>query len=446
MKHFKLIEAEISNEARDLNSIIEKSNPEIIAAFSQAGLRAYFPNQGIVKQSLEAKKLANKNNASIGVMLANNGQPMVFDEMKRLFEAMEIPLASGINYGGSAGLQPLREILRDQLGIGGIGLPVITSGLTHGLADAAALFCDKDTALVVHSFFWENIQLLFQSMFGAAMVAYPFYNSEQTGFNLEELGQAIEYAHTVVGKKRIVVYLNFPNNPTGYNLTDSEGTALRKVLHDVVEKNPGLNLVVICDEAYFGLSYEGATEKPIISYLIDVHPRLLTLGVKGPTKEVNVWGLRVGALWALPYGMKQEVIQALNEKFAGATRALISMPSVLGQELVQRIYLSAEYLHNVQTIKEVMNARAAILKEMLQQPKFREKLYLFPFNAGYFCCLKVREAEKIRQKLLQVGVGVISGFEYNAPVPGGCEFIRLAFSCLPRAKISEVLESILNVL
>ena len=446
MKNLKLIGAQISSEARDLNRIIESSNPEIIAAFNDVGLRAYFPNQGIVKQSMEAKKFATKSNASIGVMLADDGKPMAFDEMKRLFDSMGISLASGINYGGSAGLQSLRETLRDQLGIEGIGLPVITNGLTHGLADIAALFCDKDTAVVIHSFFWENIQLLMQNVFGATLIAYPFYNPDQTGFNLEDLGKAIEYAHLEAGKKRVLVYLNFPNNPTGYNLTDAEGTALRNLLHGIMEKHSGLNLVVVCDEAYFGLSYEGATDKPIMSYLVNVHPRLLTLGAKGPTKEVNVWGLRVGAIWALPYGMKQDVIQALNEKFSGTTRALISMPSVLGQEMVQRVYVSAEYVRNVQTIKEIMRERAGTLKEELQHPKFREKLYLFPFNAGYFCCLKVQDAEGIRQKLLKVGVGVISGAEYNTPGMGGCEFIRLAFSCLPKAKIAETLDAVLNVL
>jgi DNA-binding transcriptional MocR family regulator len=170
-----------------LNKIIKDANPEILSLLTERGMRAYYPNQGIIKQSLEAEKYGTKFNASIGIAIGDDNQPMVFNETKRLFAAMQIPLDKGITYGGSAGLQPLRERLKAMVGINGVGLPVITSGLTHALSNTAALFCDEDTAVVIHSFFWENIQLLFQGIFGSTFVAYPFYNAERIGFNLKGL-------------------------------------------------------------------------------------------------------------------------------------------------------------------------------------------------------------------------------------------------------------------
>jgi aspartate/methionine/tyrosine aminotransferase len=265
-------------------------------------------------------------------------------------------------------------------------------------------------------------------------------------FATASLAEAIEHAHVKMGKNKVAVYVNFPNNPTGYNLTPEEGEALRETLSNSLENNPNLNIVVITDEAYFGLSYTGASKQPIMSYLINVHPRLLTIGAKGPTKEVHVWGLRVGALYALPYGMQPEVIQAMNEKLAGTTRGFISMPSVLGQEITERIYASQMYLDNAETIRTVMRRRAEKMKGVLSLPEYQKKMPVFPFNAGYFCCFQATNAERIRQKLLQLGGGVIAGCEYNDITLGGAEFVRFAFSCLTEEKIPEVLEMVLKTL
>ena len=348
------------------------------------------------------------------------------------------------SYSSSYGLQTLRERLREMVNIKDIGLPIITSGITHALSDVAALFCDDDTAVVIHGFYWENIQLLFQNVFGSTFVTYPFYNEEKEGFNFAGLYAAIVHAHENLKKEKIVVYVNFPNNPTGYNLTDQEGEILRKTLSKALEAYPNLKIVAVCDEAYFGLSYDGATKRAIMSFLVNAHPRLLTIGAKGPTKEVNVWGMRVGAVYVLPYGMNAEVIQALNEKLAGITRGLISMPATLSQEIVEKIYASTSYLENLTAIRQMMARRVQKIKNILAEPKYQEKISLFAFNAGYFCCFQVKNAEQFRKDLLALGGGVIAGCEYNDESLGGMQYIRLAFSCMPEDKIPEIMEIIYN--
>jgi aspartate/methionine/tyrosine aminotransferase len=439
----KVIPARIQDQAARLNDIIASSNPEIVDLFTEAGKRAHVDKNGIIKQAQEAARDATTFNATIGISLDANKEPLVFEETQRLFKKMRIPLKKGIVYGSSDGLLSLRQRLRDQLGIEGAGLPVITSGLTNSLSNVGQLFCDQNMPVVMHSFAWENTPRIYQDMFGCRFVAYPFYNDQRNGFNLKGMAAAIEYTHHRLRQPRAMVYLNFPNNPTGYNLTEAEGKGLRDVFVDVLESNTKLNLLALTDEAYFGYSYAGATDKPIMSYLVNAHPRLLVVGAKGPTKEVNVWGLRVGALHALPYGMNPNVIAALGEKFAGVTRAIISTPSTLGQEITERIYTSHAYLDNCAMIKRTLRRRADRVQEILASPAYQKHMPVYPFNAGYFCSVQVPDAEAVRQDLLKNGGGVIAGYENNDASLQGDQILRLAFSSLPVSKIPMALEKTL---
>ena len=61
---------------------------------------------------------------------------------------------------------------------------------------------------------------------------------------------------------------------------------------------------------------------------------------------------------------------------------------------------------------------------MANEPRFAESWDVYPFNSGYFMCVKVKgvDAEKLRVHLLdEHGVGLIATGEHD---------IRVAFSCL----------------
>jgi len=65
------------------------------------------------------------------------------------------------------------------------------------------------------------------------------------------------------------------------------------VLHEAAED--GRNLVVVTDDAYFGLFYgRGRCQESLFARLVDCHERLLAVKVDGPTKEEYVWDVRTG--------------------------------------------------------------------------------------------------------------------------------------------------------
>ena len=59
--------------------------------------------------------------------------------------------------------------------------------------------------------------------------------------------------------------LNFPNNPTGYTPTEAEAKALTAEIRKAAEA--GNRIVVVLDDAYFGLVYEEGMAQRISVWL-----------------------------------------------------------------------------------------------------------------------------------------------------------------------------------
>jgi aspartate/methionine/tyrosine aminotransferase len=226
------------------------------------------------------------------------------------------------------------------------------------------------------------------------------------------------------------VLLNFPHNPTGYTLTETEADQVVAVLTELAEA--GTNVIVVCDDAYFGLFYEdGILKESIFSRLCGCHPRLLAVKLDGATKENYVWGLRVGFITygAVIDGDAEDVFDALERKTAGCVRGNISNASHLSQSIVVKSMQDENYQAEKQDRYELLRARAETVKQVLADPKYASAWDVYPFNSGYFMCIRLKtvEAEKLRVHLLdQYGVGLIALGRYD---------LRVAFSCLEKDDI-----------
>jgi aspartate/methionine/tyrosine aminotransferase len=122
-------------------------------------------------------------------------------------------------------------------------LPV-AGGLTTGLYIIGQTILNPGDVLVATDARWENIDSIFAGNLGVQFEDFKFFD-EKGKFNLAGLAQAIQAGRDT--GKRVVIYLNFPNNPTGYMLGQSEVEALGKFLESQTE-----DLIIILDDAYEG--------------------------------------------------------------------------------------------------------------------------------------------------------------------------------------------------
>ncbi|HCO48538.1 MAG TPA: aminotransferase, partial [Spirochaetaceae bacterium] len=151
------------------------------------------------------------------------------------------------------------------------------------------------------------------------------------GYNIEALESRLREAGARRGKA--VCILNFPNNPTGYSLTLKEADAIVAMLVSIAKE--GTDILVIADDAYFGLQYEeGLLRESMFARLVDAHENILAVKADGPTKEDYVWGFRVGFVSFGGKGLDEKMQDALTKKLMGVIRSSVSSSSGLAQHLL----------------------------------------------------------------------------------------------------------------
>ena len=418
--------------ALQLNESIQASSNHVYDMLSKLGKELYYPKEGILSQSAEASSRAKKYNATIGIA-TEHGKPMhlqVIQEKLSAYKPQDL-----YPYAPPAGKPALREAWRKKMleetpSLQGksFGNPVATNALTHGLSIVADLFVDEGDAVIYPDKNWENYELTFGVRRQARLINYPLFN-ENNQFNSAGLKEAL-LAQKDQGKA--IVVLNFPNNPTGYTPGAEEGKEIVAVVKEAADA--GINVVVVTDDAYFGLFFEDSLHESLFGSLTNIHPRILPVKVDGATKEEFVWGFRVGFI---TYGHESaDVLSALEQKTLGIIRATISSGPHPSQTFVLDALNSPKFSEQKQEKFLIMKARANKVKALLDSGKYSGAWDYYPFNSGYFMCLKLTKvsAEELRTHLLnEYGIGTIAIGEHD---------LRIAFSSLEEEQLEDLFDLI----
>lgn len=390
--------------ARELNALLEGTI--IGRVLSEYGLRSFFP-KGIVAQSAEASAKANRFNATVG-MAYSGGSPILANTVSKQipgFSARE-----SVAYSPTAGNARLREkweseIRRKNSGLAGASMskPVLTSGLTNGIFQLGELFVDPDDRIIMPDMFWGNYRLMLETRREARIVTFPFFD-DRGSFNTAAF-RAVCEKHRSAGK--LMVLLNFPNNPAGYAPTVDEADAIVAALHDLAEE--GLDIIVVTDDAYFGLYYRNDVYgESLFSRCASLHERVLACKVDGATKEEYLWGLRLGFLTIAAKGLTAVHYDAFEKKLTGSIRASVSNGNTLGQSILLRMLEDPAWQKEKEQIYEDMRSRFETVQGILAS--YEGPLVALPCNAGYFMSFDCGEldAERIRVYLLERGIGTIA--------------------------------------
>lgn len=425
--------------AEELNQIILKGNEVALSMLSQLGRQLFFP-KGILSQSAEAKEKGHHINATIGIA-KEEGHTMYLGSI--MAPLADIDAGDALTYAPAFGHPKLRELWQNELfaknpSLQGkaVSMPVVTCGITHGVSLVADIWVDSDDVILMPDKMWGNYANIFSLRRGARLSHYSLFN-QRGGFDLQAFEDALN--REAQGQQKLIAVLNFPQNPTGYTPTQGEADAIIEILVQKAEQ--GKHVLVVLDDAYFGLFYEAQTMKEsLFARLCGRHRNLVAIKLDGATKEDFVWGLRVGFI---TYGLQcaadpEPVYLALEKKTAGCIRSTISNASHLSQSIIARAMQDPRHQEEKQEKFNILKNRALKVKQVLDDSKFDGAFKAYPFNSGYFMCLRLLtvEAEPLRLHLLErYGVGLISLGQYD---------LRIAFSCIDEDQIPELFNIILQ--
>ena len=424
--------------AQELNEIINGSNPHIFEMLSDMGKALFFP-KGILSQSAEAKQKADKINATIGIAKEKNTVLSLSSITKYI---KDIEPDNYLPYAPSFGIPALRNKWKaglykknPSLKNKKISLPVVTSGITHGVSILSDMWVNANDVIVLPDMMWGNYSMTFCVRNSGRIVHYKAFDDQLTRFNLDSFEEVIR--QQARENDKIITVLNFPHNPSGYSLSVSEAQRVADILIDIARQ--GTNVVAACDDAYFGLFFEEQTSKEsIFTQLAGADKRLVAVKLDGATKEDYVWGFRTGFITYGVYGDDDMVLEALEKKTGGCIRGNISNSSHLSQTILLKSMADENYEVYKKEKFELLKNRALKMKAVLKNPKFNTAFDVYPFNSGYFMCIRLKDvdAEELRLHLLEnYGTGLISI---------GKENIRVAFSCLEESDVEILFDIILS--
>ncbi len=419
-------------EAENLNRIICQYSKNVFNMLSEKGKAIYFPHKGILAQSAQAQ--GKKINATIGIALEEDSKPM---HLKLLGQQVQLPPEKIFPYAPSFGRPEIRKkwlemmlgkdpLLKNKP----ISLPVVTSALTNGLSIAGYLFGEPGEMLLLSDLYWENYNLIFHHSYGLHLKTYNSFTNN--GFDLKAFEAGFQ--KKVRGKR--IVLLNFPNNPSGYTATQSEAEAIVEILKSAA--NRGNKIVVLVDDAYYGLVYEEKVlTGSLFSMLADLHENILAIKIDGPTKEDYVWGFRIGFI---TYGIKggtPQFFEALEAKTAAAIRATNSNNSNLAQSMLLKAWENPQIYQQEKKEKfNILKNRYLKVRSIFKQhPEYLTVFSPLPFNSGYFMCVQPLkgDVEMIRKILLE---------KYSTGVIADKSIIRIAFSAVPLALMDELFKNL----
>ena len=402
--------------------------------FSKLGENIILP-QDVLIQSKETSIVPNAVNATIGIATDNKkalSLPTINEVIKELSTAEYLP------YSPTPGLLKIRELWKEKIHKENstinskyLSLPMVTTGITQGIDIVANLFSEKDDALLLPNLFWQNYAQIFTIKLGNNIYKYNQFDNENN-FNLAD------FKHTLynIKENKISIILNFPNNPTGYTPSTEELTQLVSIIDVFAKENPNKNLIIISDDAYFGLFFEENHKTPTLSatYKLVDNNNCLVVKLDGITKEYYGWGLRVG--FVTYYTSDDKLREIVLEKTQGYLRSTTSSPSNLSQQIALRLLESSQAKQEKTYNDSIIEERYHILKETIAKYNLDNDVTILPFNSGYFFTIKMPEhidAHKFRLKFLNdYKYGVYSMDDSH---------IRIAFSCLDKELIPDLIKN-----
>jgi aspartate/methionine/tyrosine aminotransferase len=436
------------------------SKTVLYQAFSEVGKRVFQPNK-IMFWAGRARQEAEIN-ASIGEAVGPESDiipggrttripyylPGVKDYVKLEPEKM-------VGYAPICGVPALRDLWENWIiykGTHGSNLPsgnidvtgkltkpAITTGVTDGIFLITRMFLDPGEKIVCANKRWENYDSIINMQNGS--IIESFQNFDGNKFNLD--GMAIALRNVAKTQKKLVLIVNFPNNPTGYTPTVLETKQIVDKLIQIVEdlQKP---LVLIIDDAYEGYVYTPERISRSIFYeLVDKHPLLIPIKLDGASKEMFLYGARIAAM---TLGIHHSWVDAKelpdfqkewDNKMQAMIRSTISNSNHYGQQVLIEIMKKGfdNILASRQKIHEILQKRYEVSIAAFNKYG-HEKMTMDPPGGGFFIYLNLDgiNADKFADYLIvnyKVGTVPLVSKE------DGYNGIRVAYVSIPDNQIEE---------
>ncbi len=330
--------------------------------------------------------------------------------------------------------------------------PIITSGVTNGIYLSCALFLNQGDYIIAPNKRWGNYDNIIVKNLGAEIKSFDFFKGNK--INLNGLKDAIEEVLKV--QEKVIIILNFPNNPTGYTPTFEEAKELIDLLRNT-QKTSNKPIIVIIDDAYSPYVYrDDVLNKSLFYDLHQLEVDVIPIKLDGVTKELLMYGARIGFItiglkpkWVENDEELESLKKEIQNKIEGMNRSTISNCNHFYQAITQKIFNEKGMDHVIEVrnkVKNLLKVRYEKINSELEKIN-NSDLSVDPNSGGFFLFVnlnpnKIKATQFADHLLKKYKIGVIPIEKPTDNVNG----IRIAYCSIDIEKIPEFIKRINSAL
>jgi len=336
-----------------------------------------------------------------------------FDTPEYIKEAAYKAIKEGkTGYTATPGIPELRKAIADKLknenGLNYEPTQVIVNiGAKHSVYETMQAIVDDGDEVIMIAPYWVTYPETIKLAGGTPVVVETDAENEYK-ITAEQLKAAIT-------SKTVAVLINSPNNPGGFTYTRDELAALAAVLE-------GTDILVVSDEIYEKLVYDGTEFNSFASVSDDAFSRTITINGFSKAYAMTGWRLGytagpkeiIGAMSRLQGHMTQNPVSFVQ--YAG----LAAFNDTDGEVEKMRVEFEKRGVHMAQRLNAIDGFKCA---------KPTGAFYCFPDISSYFGKIiggsEIKDSMDFAKALLeQANVALVPGG------PFGCDNnVRLSFAC-----------------
>ncbi|MEM4473063.1 MAG: aminotransferase class I/II-fold pyridoxal phosphate-dependent enzyme [Archaeoglobaceae archaeon] len=315
------------------------------------------------------------------------GEPDFSTPVEVVEKAIRAMKSGYTHYTSNLGLEELRAAIAERYGVSKENV-MITTGGSEALFNASLAFIEENSKVIIPS-------PTFLSYFTYAKICKARILEIKTHDN--EFVPNVDKLSEMMGKDVSVIFLNYPNNPTGAVIDERSARAIAEIAMDY-------EAIVISDEIYDRIYYD---KRP--TTLADYENVVV---INGFSKSLAMTGWRIGYVVA-----REDLINSMLKVHQVNG---VCAPA-FAQKAVAEVLLNGEFEKIVsRMVAEFRKRRDYVYGEL------RKLYWTVKPEGAFYMFLKVEEnCLNFAEKLIDYGVAVTPGIAFGS---GNEEFIRISYA------------------
>ena len=333
-------------------------------------------------------------NATIGVMLNEEGKLATIPTVEKIFRDMEF--SQMVAYAPISGLPAYLDAVIDMTFADckpeGFIAATATSGGTGAIHHAVANYAERGDAVLTSDWRWGNYDVICNET-GKRLETFKLFD-DALNFNINDF--AVKVDSLLKKQKSLLVIINSPaHNPTGYALSLDEWDKVLEVLKAQVSTGKKISLLV--DIAYIDYAGDKNSTRAFMKKFSNLPENLFVMIAFSMSKSFTFYGQRTGALIGI--SSNEKIIDEFKEVCKYSNRATWSNINRAAQALLVKLNadknLQAIYENQRNELYQMVKRRADVFVDEAKACSLK----FVPYKGGFFIAVPTENPAAVCQKL-----------------------------------------------